>query len=575
MQNYSAHRDAAWPPHSWLIPIYASQPSFESTIPPAREAYQDPQLPAFVVGICFGPAGAKLLNVSQWGGDSDNETSEIAYGLTRLVIGVQLAKVGYELPKKYLRQRMAEMIICLIPLMTISWLATSACVKLVIPHISFRLITPQKLSALIISACVTCTDPVLSQAIAKGPFADNFVRRPLREFISAEAGGNDGFGFPLLLLGVSFLRYAEAPANTLSLEEFDLERGVPDVLGTTGVGRFGGGAGVALKHWAIEGVLYMILLGAAYGAFVGFVCQLLLKKASKHRWIDYESFTLVPVAIGLLLVGTCGCFGSDETLACFVAGCVLNWNGIYHEEIQARHDSFNSTMETLLNFAAFMFLGATMPWAYFQRPHDTGITLWRLFALGFMILVFRRIPAILMGYRFMPKVCSDWKEALFLGHFGPIGIGAVSYVEYTRRLFPPPGQSDEEINSMTAAMVPVVYWLVLFSIVVHGISVPALNALYSLLKVPRICDHPVTVVLLSENEPLPNNSTMDPQRHSMVLNNRFSRPSESDDEQDEENKEDTETMLRSREDSPDRSIERLSTQSERSNTRTVDMRTMV
>lgn len=224
------------------------------------------------------------------------------------------------------------------------------------------------------------------------------------------------------------MRYAEAPANTLSLEEFDLERGVPDVLGTTGVGRFGGGAGVALKHWAIEGVLYMILLGAAYGAFVGFVCQLLLKKASKHRWIDYESFTLVPVAIGLLLVGTCGCFGSDETLACFVAGCVLNWNGIYHEEIQARHDSFNSTMETLLNFAAFMFLGATMPWAYFQRPHDTGITLWRLFALGFMILVFRRIPAILMGYRFMPKVCSDWKEALFLGHFGPIGKPAGVYL---------------------------------------------------------------------------------------------------------------------------------------------------
>ncbi|RAH57492.1 plasma membrane antiporter [Aspergillus piperis CBS 112811] len=529
--------------------------------------YLGEALPAFMVGICFGPAGAKILNVSQWGGDSANETSEIAYGLARLVIGVQLVKVGYELPKKYLRQRMVEMIICLLPLMTISWLATSACVKLVIPHISF-------LSALIISACVTCTDPVLSQAIAKGPFADNFVRRPLREFISAEAGGNDGFGFPLLLLGVSFLRYAEAPANTLSLEEFDLERGVPDVLGTTGVGRFGGGAGVALKHWAIEGVLYMILLGAAYGAFIGFVSQKLLKKAVKHRWIDHESFTLVPAAIGLLLVGTCGCFGSDETLACFVAGCVLNWNGLYHEEIQARHDSFNSTMETLLNFAAFMFLGATMPWEYFQRPHDTGITLWRLFALGFLILVFRRIPAILVGYRFMPKVCSDWKEALFLGHFGPIGIGAVSYVEYTRRLFPPPGQSDEEINSMTAAMVPVVYWLVLFSIVVHGLSVPALNALYSIFKVPRICDHPVTVVLLSENEPLPNNSTMNPQRHSMVLNNRFSRPSESENDQEQEDKEDTETMLRSREESPDRSIERLSTQSSRS-IRTVDMRDLV
>ncbi|PYI11317.1 sodium ion/proton exchanger [Aspergillus sclerotiicarbonarius CBS 121057] len=528
--------------------------------------YLGEALPAFLIGISFGPIGAKFLTVSQWGGSDDNETSEIAYGLTRLVIGIQLVKVGYELPKKYLRQRLVEMIICLLPLMTMSWLATTACVKLIIPRISF-------LAALIISACVTCTDPVLSQAIAKGPFADNYVRRPLREFISAEAGGNDGFGFPLLLLGVSLLRYAEAPANTLSLEEFDLERGVPDVLGTTGVGRFGGGAGVALKHWAIEGVLYMILLGAAYGAFVGFTCQKLLSKASQRRWIDNESFTLAPVATGLLIVGTCGCFGSDETLACFIAGCVLNWNGLYHEETQARHDSFNSTIETLLNFSAFMFLGATMPWQSFQGPHDTGITLWRLFGLGFMILALRRIPAILVGYRFMPKVCSNWKEALFLGHFGPIGVGAVSYVEYTRRLFPPPGQSDKEINNMTAAMVPVVYWLVLFSIVVHGLSVPALNALYRAFNVARIYDHPVSVVLLSENEPLPNNSTVDPQRHSMIINNRFSRPSESD--SDEESKEDTQTMLRSREDSPaGRSMERLSTQSERSH-RTVNMRNMV
>ncbi|PYH88121.1 plasma membrane antiporter [Aspergillus ellipticus CBS 707.79] len=530
--------------------------------------YLGEALPALIIGISFGPIGAKFLNISQWGGADDNKKSEIAYGLTRLVIGIQLVKAGYELPKRYLKQRFVEMIICLLPLMTISWLTTSACVKLLIPRISF-------LAALIISACVTCTDPILSQAIAKGPFADNYVRRPLREFISAEAGGNDGFGFPFLLLGVSLLRYAEAPANTLTLEVFDLERGVPDVLGTTGAGRFGGGAGTALKHWAVEGVLYMIFLGASYGAFVGFMSQRLLKKASKKKWVDNESFTLVPVAIGLLVVGTCGCFGSDETLACFIAGSVLNWNGLYHEEMQARHDSFNPTIETLLNFGVFMFLGATMPWGQFQSPHHTGITLWRLFGLGFMVLAFRRIPAILVGYRFMPKVCRNWKEALFLGHFGPIGVGAIAYVEYTRRLFPTPGQSDREINNLTAAMVPVVYWLVLFSIIVHGLSVPALNALYKAFDVPRIYDHPVSVILLSENEPLPNNSTMERGRHSMIINNRFSRPSGSDDET--ESKEDTETMLRQSEEGPtEERVQRLSTQGSADQTyRAVDIRGIV
>ncbi|BAE57391.1 unnamed protein product [Aspergillus oryzae RIB40] len=162
--------------------------------------------------------------------------------LTRLVIGIQLVKVGYQLPKRYIKQRSIELTFCLLPLMGIGWVITSSCIMLMVPNLSF-------LAALIIGSCVTCTDPILSQAIAKGPFADKYVRRHLREFISSEAGGNDGFGFTFLLLAVSLLRYAETPANAESLREFDLVRGIPDVLGAADVGRFGGGVGKALKHW--------------------------------------------------------------------------------------------------------------------------------------------------------------------------------------------------------------------------------------------------------------------------------------------------------------------------------------
>lgn len=35
-----------------------------------------------------------------------------------------------------------------------------------------------------------------------------------------------------------------------------------------------------------------------------------------------------------------------------------------------------------------------------------------------------------------------------------IGVGAISYVEYARRLLPDPGESDAEINHLTAAMIP-------------------------------------------------------------------------------------------------------------------------
>ena len=67
-----------------------------------------------------------------------------------------------------------------------------------------------------------------------------------------------------------------------------------------------------------------------------------------------------------------------------------------------------------------------------------------------------------------------------------------------------------------------VYWLVFFSIVIHGLSIPVLNCLYKWFKVPTIKDHPIEIILLSENEPVPNNSVVDRQGHSIVLNNRFS-----------------------------------------------------
>ncbi|EKV11592.1 Plasma membrane antiporter, putative [Penicillium digitatum PHI26] len=432
-----------------------------------------------------------------------------------MVIGIAMVKVGYELPKRYIRLHLVELTICLLPLMTIQWLMTSACIKLMIPKLSF-------LTSLIIGSCVICIDPVLSQAIAKGPFADQYVRRHLREFISAEAGGNDGLGFPFLLLSIAILRYADAPSREIVKPSFG--KPTRDWIGEPSTGRFGGDVGRALAHWAVEGVLYMLVMGAGYGVLIGFLSRKALNGASTRLWIDKESFFSYPVAMGLFIVGTCGCFGSDETLACFVAGCALNWDGSYHFEVEKRHDSFNSTIENLLNSGTFIFLGAIMPWDQLHLPTRNGITIARLVGLGFLILIFRRIPAILMGYRFMPKVCENWKEALFMGYFAPIalGVGAISYVEYARRLLPNPGESDPEINNLTAAMIPVVYWLVFFSIVIHGLSIPVLNCFYKWLQVPTVRDHPVEIILLSENEPVPNNSVVNRRDHSVILNNRFS-----------------------------------------------------
>lgn len=119
------------------------------------------------------------------------------------------------------------------------------------------------LTAMVIASLVTSTEPVLSQAIAKGPFADKYVPRALREIISTEAGSNDGFGFPFLLLATYLIRHAPE-------EDVNFKPGVSRISGRAAdVGRLGGGAGRAVEIWIVGGWLYFILLGTVVGTVLG------------------------------------------------------------------------------------------------------------------------------------------------------------------------------------------------------------------------------------------------------------------------------------------------------------------
>ena len=99
-------------------------------------------------------------------------------------------------------------------------------------------------------------------------------------------------------------------------------------------------------------------------------------------------------------------------------------------------------------------------------------------------------------------------------------------MEHTKHLFPKKEEvgNDEEISHLVNVMVPVVYWLVLFSIVIHGLSIPALNLAYKLAGVSAIEEEvPIEIAILSINAPLPKNSKVNPNRKSVIVNNRFSR----------------------------------------------------
>lgn len=118
---------------------------------------------------------------------------------------------GISLPKAYLYREKRSLVTLLGPVMTTAWFICSLLVWGLIPGLTF-------LEALVIGACVTPTDPVLANSICKGEpghgfdmhlqsarltagrFAEEHVPLHVRNIIVAEAGANDGLGFPFLFL---------------------------------------------------------------------------------------------------------------------------------------------------------------------------------------------------------------------------------------------------------------------------------------------------------------------------------------------------------------------------------------
>merc|ERR1711977_684044 len=461
----------------------------------------------------LGPIAAKFIDANRFGSAEPGQQNAITLGVARVVIGVQLVIAGFQLPAKYCKTRWLEMTIVLMPVMTIMWMATTACIVLTIPKLTL-------LGSMVIGAAVTCTDPILSQAVAKGPFADKYVPRALRELIAPGVEAAPAIVAPVSeAFGGTFGQVTPAVGQLVKraaeMAEGEMEEGV---------GRLGGGFGRVMSAWFVEGWLYSILMSVAIGIVVGYGSMVMIKYGLKKKWIDGESFLLWPTAIGLFLIGICGVLATDDLLTCFTAGCALNWNGLYLEESEKRHDEVNSCVDVLLNFGGFMYIGTIIPWTKFQMPDVTGITVGRLFLLGILVMFFRRVPAIMLLYKTMPKCVKDWKEALSMGWFGPIGIGAVFYAEHIKHLFPKLGsEQTQEETDMLQALDPVIYWLAFFSIVFHGLSIPALNAFYVWKGVePIVEDDAVEITMRSDNEPLPNNAYVNPKRGSVIVSNRFS-----------------------------------------------------
>ena len=93
-------------------------------------------------------------------------------------------------------------------------------------------------------------------------------------------------------------------------------------------------------------------------------------------------------------------------------------NPVMHEEHEesGNEESFSSVLDLVLNCSCFIYIGAWLPFASYNLP-EFGVSPWRLIILFISILVLRRIPPLLLLFRWIPEITS-WRDALFSGHFG-------------------------------------------------------------------------------------------------------------------------------------------------------------
>ena len=324
---------------------------------------------------------------------SQENLDAITLYFTRLVLGVQLVLAGVQLPNKYLQHEWKSLALLLGPGMTGMWICSSLLVWAMVPNLSF-------LHSLAIGACVTPTDPVLSNSIVKGKFADKNIPKDLQKIIIAESGANDGLGYPFLFLALYLIKYC----------------------GSGGAGQ-PGGARLAMGYWFGETWGYTIILSVLYGAAVGYIAKELLHWAEEKKFVDRESFLVFAITLALFITGTCGMIGSDDVLACFIAG-----NAFTHDDwfrLKTKDDSLQPTIDMLLNLSIFMWFGAVCPWVSFV--HNDVIPIYRLIFLGILILLFRRLPVVFALHWKIWQI-EEKQQALFVGFFGPIGVSAVFYL---------------------------------------------------------------------------------------------------------------------------------------------------
>ena len=366
---------------------------------------------ALLFGVALGPTGLGLLDVAALG-----DRALILEKVARIVLAVGLVSVALRVPKAYVWRNWRTVGVLLGLGMPLMWAASTLVV--------YAALGLDVWTAALIGAIITPTDPIAAAPIVTGPVAEENLPARVCHAISFESGANDGLSYLFVFLPLLVL--TRPP-------------------------------GEALAHWATDTLVWGVGVAAALGLGLGLAAGRLLQAAEAREAITDEWRLVYTVALSLLAVGAGRLIGSDEVLVVFAAGAAFVQ--IVGEEDREEEEHGQEAVNRFFSYPIFALLGAVLPWAGWARLGWGGV------ALVAGVLVLRRMPALLVLRPLVPSF-RGWRDALFLGWFGPVAIAAAYYASLAEHRLGEPVVWDAVSLVMVA------------SVVVHGVSAVPLTRLF-------------------------------------------------------------------------------------------------
>ncbi len=228
--------------------------------------------------------------------------------------------------------------------------------------------------------------------MATGRVARENLPARLRHLLSAESAARHGLGLVFVLLAALLLTKPPAEAWT---------------------------------QWLTETLAWKLLVAVLIGAIAGSAVGRAERWSAARRATEtaFGPLMAVLLALALLLVSAVEAIRADGLVAVLVAGVAFAQARIGEEkgedlETQERH--YEELLKQLWQVPVFTLLGAALPWSEWL---ELG---WTAAVLVIAVLLLRRLPVVLL-LKPLTGQMPRWDEALFVGWFGPIGVGALYF----------------------------------------------------------------------------------------------------------------------------------------------------